>query len=66
MIKVNDQQIEFKDGMTVADALKEAGNPVNNMTLVMIDGKVLSYDQFKSENLADGAHIKVLTIISGG
>lgn len=66
MIKVNDKQIEFRDGMTVADALKTAGKSVDNMTLVMVDGKVFSPDQFKSEKLLNGSHIRVLILISGG
>jgi len=66
MIRVNEQEIEFEKGMTVADALKIVGESTGFMTLVMIDKKVLSFDQFKSEELVDGTQIKVLTIISGG
>jgi len=66
MIRVNEQEIEFEKGMTVADALKIVGESTGFMTLVMIDKKVLSVDQFKSEELVDGTQIKVLTIISGG
>lgn len=66
MIKVNEEEIDFKNGMTVADALQTVGESIGAMTLVMIDWKVLSFDQFKSEELVDGTHIKLLTIISGG
>ncbi len=66
MIRVNEQEIKFKPGMTAADALKETGNSVGSMTLIMVDERVLSFDQVKNEVLTDGAHIKTLTIVSGG
>jgi len=66
MIRLNEQGIDFENGMTVADVLKVAGESIGTMTLVMVDEKVLSFDQLNSEPLVDGTHIKVLTIISGG
>ncbi|TYO96455.1 sulfur carrier protein ThiS [Desulfallas thermosapovorans] len=66
MIKVNEKQIPFTPGMTAADALKAAGESPGAMTLVVVDGKVVPRDRLDMEPLADGAHIKLLTIVSGG
>lgn len=66
MVKVNGQEIRFREGMTIADALREAGKSINNMTLIMLNEKVLHPIQFQNEKLVDGTHIKVFTMVSGG
>lgn len=66
MIKVNEREINFTSGMTVADALQEAGETVDAMTLVIVDDKLLPRDQLNERTLADGARIKLLTLVSGG
>lgn len=66
MITVNEQEILFEQNMTVADALRAAGEAIDDMTLVMMDGKVLPCGQYHLEPLEDGAHIKLLPILSGG
>lgn len=66
MIKVNGLKIEFKHGMTVADALKLAGKSPDAMTLVVLDGKLLPCGQPYKDSLADGSEIRLLPIVSGG
>lgn len=66
MITVNEKQIRFVEGMTAADALKAAGESPGAMTLVVVNGKVVPRDRLDMVPLADGAHIKLLTIVSGG
>lgn len=66
MIIVNEQEIDYKIGMTVADAIVKAGETLDIMTLVMVDGEVLPYNRLNSELLVDGMNIKFLPILSGG
>lgn len=66
MVRVNEREIEYKKGMTVADAIREAGQSIDKMTIVMVDGIVLSLDEIKSVIVEDGAFIKLLPLISGG
>lgn len=66
MVRVNEREIEYKKGMTVADAIREAGQSIDKMTIVMVDGIILSLDEIKSVIVEDGAFIKLLPLISGG
>mgnify|MGYP000870289646 CR=1 FL=1 len=66
MVRVNEREIEYKKGMTVADAIREAGQSIDKMTIVMVDGIVLSLDEIKYVIVEDGAFIKLLPLISGG
>lgn len=66
MITVNGKKINFKEGMTAADAVMAAGESVDGVTLVVIDGVVLPCGQLPREPLSDGTEIKLLSIISGG
>jgi thiamine biosynthesis protein ThiS len=66
MITINKREINYEIGMTVADALKEAGELVDSMTLVAVDGKVVPKNLLNSELISDGACIKLLRIIAGG
>lgn len=65
MITVNEREIKFEKGMTVADAIKAAGEPVDAMTLVVVDGKVLPSGRLDLE-LADGMEIRLWPVVSGG
>lgn len=66
MIKVNGQNCNYKSGMTIADALQLAGESINAMTLVVVEGRILSIRELDEEILQDGVSIKTLLIISGG
>lgn len=66
MVRVNEREIEYKKGMTVADAIREAGQSIDKMTIVIVDGIVLSLDEIKYVIVEDGAFIKLLPLISGG
>lgn len=66
MVRVNEREIEYKKGMTVADAIREAGQSIDKMTIVMVDGIILSLDEIKYVIVEDGAFIKLLPLISGG
>jgi thiamine biosynthesis protein ThiS len=66
MITVNNREIEFHQGMTVAEALKEAGEILDAMTIVFMDNKVLQHDKLGEEMLEGFENIKLLKIVSGG
>jgi thiamine biosynthesis protein ThiS len=66
MITINRREINFENGMTVANALRAAGESADAMTVVLVDGIVLPCGKLHKELLADGAHIDLLPIISGG
>lgn len=66
MITVNGNNIEFFSGMTAADALEAAGQTADDVTLVLVDGIVLTQSVLGSHLLEDGDELRVLRIISGG
>lgn len=66
MVTVNGRQIDYQEGMTVADALRAAGEQPDTMTLVVVDGRVLLHDRLAVTPLADGAQIRLLPLLSGG
>jgi len=66
MVTVNGQKINFENGMTVSDALRAAGESPDAMTLVVVEGRVLSRNQLNNELLCDGTHIKLMPILTGG
>lgn len=66
MITVNNREIEFHWGMTAAEALKDAGEILDAMTIVFMDNKVLQHDKLHEEILEGFENIKLLKIVSGG
>ncbi len=66
MIYVNEKEIPYKLDMTLARVLSAAGEEADEMTLVLLNGKVLNFSQHVLEPIEDGAKIKVLHIVSGG
>ena len=65
MIRVNDREVEFKRGITVADAIKSSGWPTGEGIIVMVDGEVLSKEELSREAESD-TEIRVMLLISGG
>lgn len=66
MITVNNRGIEFHQGMTLAEAIKESGEMLDTMTIVFMDNKVLQHNQLNEEILEGFENIKLLKIVSGG
>ncbi|MDF2949119.1 MAG: hypothetical protein K0R07_1146 [Sedimentibacter sp.] len=65
MIVVNDKIIKFYEGMTIADAIKEAGEMIDYMTIIMQDKSIIQYNQI-DKKVSDGTNLKILRILSGG
>lgn len=65
MITVNEKNIKFYDGMSVADAIREANEEVSDITIIMVDKKIIHQNQL-NEKINDEVKIKILKILSGG
>lgn len=66
MITVNNRGIEFHEGMTVAEALKESGEILDTMTIVFMDNNVIQHDELNEKMLEGYENIRLLKIVSGG
>lgn len=66
MIKVNDKEVEFQEGMTVGEALKLAGESLDQMVIIMVDGQVISKVDLNKTTVADNTKISLLPLTSGG
>lgn len=65
MIAVNDKIIQFREDMTIADAIQEAGEEIDQMTIIMHEKTVIQYNQV-DKKISDGTSLKILRILSGG
>ncbi len=65
MIRVNDDPLDWRAGMTVADVLK-ARNFKFPMLIITIDGTFVAKADYATTTVADGADVKVVHLISGG
>lgn len=66
MIKIDNKDYDFVEGMTVADALKLAGERVDPITIVMVDKNVISSEYLDITYVSDNSKISILKLISGG
>ena len=66
MIKINNIEVEFQEGMSVFEALKLVGESIDQMVIVMVDGKVVSNRDLNMTTIADNMKISLLRLISGG
>lgn len=66
MVKVDNKEVEFIEGMTVADALKSAGERLAQMVIVVVDGKIISREDIGITYLTDNTKVSLLRLISGG
>jgi sulfur carrier protein ThiS len=65
MITVNEKKIKFCDGMAVVDAIREANEEISDITIIMVDKRIIHQNQL-NEKINDEAKIKILKILSGG
>lgn len=65
MIAVNDKIIQYYEGMSIADAIKEAGEMIDQMTIIMQDKSIIQYNQI-DKKVSDGTNLRILRILSGG
>ncbi len=65
MIRVNDDPLEWREGMTVMDVLR-ARNFRFPLLIVTIDGTFVARKDYPQAVIPDGAEVKVVHLISGG
>ena len=65
MIRVNDNEVDWREGMTVADALAAMGYDYSLIT-VSVDGKLVPPDDHDTYPVPDGADIRAIHILHGG
>ncbi len=65
MLIVNDEPLEYDEGMTVADVLKKK-NYIFRMLAVWVNGQFVARGTYDRAPVPDGAEVKVLHMIAGG
>lgn len=65
MIKVNKEDMEYQEGMTIEDVLREKKYTFRMIT-VIVNGRVIPKDQYATYRIMDGDNVDVVHIMSGG
>jgi sulfur carrier protein len=65
MIVVNEEPLDWHDGMTVRDVLR-ARNYRFPMLVIHVDDVLVARKDYDSTTIPDGAVVKVIHLISGG
>lgn len=65
MIKVKDRNIPWREGMTVADLIRELDDPYPYVVVVM-NGKTVTEPNFGSTNVPDHCEVRLIPMIVGG
>lgn len=65
MIRVREKEHPWREGMTIADLLRELedGYPY---AVVRVNGKVVTGPQFETTVIPDGAEVFLIPMIAGG
>ncbi len=66
MITVNGSAFDFRESETLEALLARIGEKGNALTLLLLDGEVLHYEESRHRVVEAGAVIQVMQIISGG
>ena len=65
MIQINEEKIEWREGMTVRDAMNEVKYSFP-LVIVSVNGKVIEQKHLDNHIINDNDKIKVFHLISGG
>jgi len=65
MIKIKEKIIQWREGMTVADLLKDLDDP-QHYAVVKINDKYISRPDFKKTMIPDNSEIFLIPMIAGG
>jgi sulfur carrier protein len=65
MIQINEEKIEWRDGMTVRDAMNEVKYSFP-LVIVSVNGRVIEQKHLDKLIINDNDKIKVFHLISGG
>ncbi len=68
MVKVNDKDMKWQEGMTVEDAIKFVEYPKYNYPILVVtqNGEHIQNDMFDKTPVAEGDVIKILQPLAGG
>ncbi len=65
MIQVNNNPLDYQEGMTIDDVLK-AKKYMDHMIVVKINGLHVRPEDYKSKAVKDGDDVKVIHLFGGG
>jgi len=65
MVTVDEQEISWHDGLTVATLLDQLDDG-HFYAVVKLDGKLVSRPRFNTTTVPDGARITLIPMIAGG
>ncbi len=65
MIKIKEKSIQWREGMTVADLLKDLDDP-QHYAVVKINDKYISRPDFKKTMIPDNSEIFLIPMVAGG
>lgn len=65
MIRVNEEPIDWREGMTVRDALRAMNYEFVHIT-VTVDDVYVSVDDYESRTIPDGADVRAIHLYHGG
>ena len=65
MIRINEKEIEWREGMTVSDAMNDAELSFP-LVVVAVNDQIIPKRELGNYELSDGDEIEVLHLTSGG
>ncbi len=65
MIKINGKLVEYKSGMTILDLFNQKRLDPEGHT-VMLNGKIVPWDQLAEHELEADDDVRIIFLISGG
>lgn len=66
MIRINNKEIQYKEKMSVKEALKLSGESIDTMDIVVVNGVIISKMDLSSTIISDNSEIQLFPLISGG
>ena len=65
MIEVDEKQVQWSEGMTIASLLKTLDN-INFCSVVRLNGRLVSSPRFDQTLIPDNSKIQLLPLVAGG
>ncbi|MBF0406584.1 MAG: sulfur carrier protein ThiS [Candidatus Riflebacteria bacterium] len=65
MIKVNDKDVEYSDGISVSDLIRKCGFQYP-LLIVKIDNVYVPRDKYNATKVPDSSDVQITNLVSGG
>lgn len=65
MIRIKDKEIPWREGMTLADLIRDLNDPYPYV-VVILDGKTVTKPNFESTRISDHSEVRLIPMIAGG